>query len=227
MRRLHTCLAMLTTAVTAVVTLFFGTVSSATALQLTTIRGGTMLYAATGARCVVGFNATGNGVFYGVMVGHCSGTHTTTWYADAARTVQVGVTAGASYPIDDYGVVRYTSNTLNLPGDIALGGGVYQDITGVASPAIGQSLCHVGRTSGVHCGRVTAVNATVNYAEGAVHGLIRSTTCSEPGDTGAPAYSGTLAVGFLVGATGNCTSGGISYHQPVAEVMAHFGLTAY
>lgn len=98
MRRLHTCLAMLTTAVTAVVTLFFGTVSSATALQLTTIRGGTMLYAATGARCVVGFNATGNGVFYGVMVGHCSGTHTTTWYADAARTVQVGVTARRFLP---------------------------------------------------------------------------------------------------------------------------------
>ncbi|MEU3791210.1 S1 family peptidase [Streptomyces fructofermentans] len=227
MRRLHTCLGMLTATVTVAVSILFGTVPSAAAVQVTTIRGGTVLYAATGAQCVVGFNAKGNGVFYGVMVGHCSGTHTTTWYADAARTVQVGVTAGASFPIDDYGVVRYTSNTLNLPGDIALGGGVNQDITGVASPTVGQSVCHAGRTSGVHCGRVTALNVTVNYSEGAVHGLIRSTACSEPGDAGAPAYSGTLAVGFLVGSSGNCTSGGVSYYQPVAEVLSDFGLTLY
>ncbi|NSL42870.1 hypothetical protein [Streptomyces sp. 8P21H-1] len=62
-------------------------------------------------------------------------------------------------------------------------------------------------------------NATVNRAEGPVHGLIRSTACSEPGDTRAPAYSGTLAVGFLVGAGGDCTSGGVSCTSPSRIVV--------
>ncbi|MEU4659761.1 S1 family peptidase [Streptomyces sp. NPDC023723] len=230
MRRPFTCLPMLTTALMVVSTLFLRTAPPATALQVVTVRGGTVLYAATGAQCVVGFNAkstTTPPAYHGVMIGHCSGTYKTTWYADAARTTPVGVTAGASYPIDDYGVVRYTSNTLNLPGDLALGGGALQDITGAATPAVGQSLCHVGRASGVHCGTVTALNVTVNFAEGTVHGLIRSTTCAEPGDDGAPAYTGTLAVGFLVASTGNCTSGGASYYQPVPEVLSAFGLTVY
>ncbi|MFE1921104.1 S1 family peptidase [Streptomyces asoensis] len=227
MRRPHTRLSMFTAVVTAVLALLFGTGTGATALQVPTIRGGTVLYAATGAQCVVGFNAVNGVNHYAVMTGHCSGTHATTWYADAARTVPVGVTAGASYPIDDYGVVRYTTGALILPGDIALGGGAYQDITGAANPTIGRSVCHVGRTSGVHCGTVTAVNVTVNYAEGTVYGLFRSTACSEAGDIGAPAYSGSTALGFAVGSSGNCSSGGVTYYQPVAEVLSVFGLTLY
>ncbi|MGW0877130.1 S1 family peptidase [Streptomyces sp. NPDC002740] len=227
MRRAHTRLTMFTAVVTAAVALLFGTGTGATAVQVPTIRGGTLLYAATGARCVVGFNAVSGTNHYAVMAGHCSGTYSTTWYADAAHTLPVGVTAGASYPIDDYGVIRYTTSALVLPGDIALGGGVYQDVTGAANPAIGQSVCHVGRTSGVHCGTVTAVNATINHAEGTVYGLFRSTACSEAGDTGAPAYSGSVALGFAVGSSGNCTSGGVTYYQPVTEVLSLFALTLY
>lgn len=35
-----------------------------------------------------------------------------------------------------------------------------------------------------------ALDATVNYAEGSVSGLIRTTVCAEPGDSGGSLFSG-------------------------------------
>ncbi|KAA0935394.1 S1 family peptidase [Streptomyces apricus] len=231
MRRSRTFLTTCAAAVTAVLALLCGPAPAAAAPRVPTILGGTVLYGSDGTQCVVAFNATGGGSRYAVTAGHCAGTPVpgtpTTWFADASRTVQVGVSVGASFPVDDYGVIRYTTSALNLPGEVALGGGAVQDVTGSTGPVVGQQVCHVGRTSGLHCGRVTAVNVTVNFAEGAVHGLFRSTACTEAGDSGGPAFSGTLAVGFVVGGSGNCASGGVTYYQPVAEVLARFGLSVY
>lgn len=88
-------------------------------------------------------------------------------------------------------------------------------------------MCHVGRTTGVRCGTVTGVNLTVNYPEGSVSGLFRSNICSEPGDAGGPAYSGTTALGIIVASSGNCTSGGVTYYQPVVEWLSVYGLSMY
>lgn len=193
----------------------------------TAVRGGDTLYGNGGARCTVTFNALGGSTYYGILAGHCAGT-STTWYADSARTVPVGTTAGYSFPGSDYGLVRYTNTALSYPGEINLGGGVVRDITGAAAPRIGQSVCHLGRSSGMHCGMVTGLNVTVNYGGGnIVYGLIKTNVCSEAGDTGGPAFSGTTALGLISGGSGNCTSGGTTFHQPITEVLAAYGLTLY
>jgi streptogrisin B len=190
------------------------------------IRGGDTLYSG-GARCTVGFNARSATATYALVSGRCA-QGTSTWYADAALTVPVGVTAGVSFPGNDYASVRYTNTAVAYPGEVTLGAGVgTRDITGAANPVVGQSVCHVGRTTGYRCGTVQAVNVTVNYGGGIVYGLFRSTICSEPGDSGGPAFSGGTALGIIVGSSGNCTAGGFTYYQPVAESLSAYGLSVY
>lgn len=92
---------------------------------------------------------------------------------------------------------------------------------------VGQAVCRSGATTGVRCGLVTALNQTVNYAQGSVSGLIRTNICAEPGDSGGPLYvaaTGTI-IGILSGGSGNCTTGGTTYYQPITEVLAAYGLT--
>ncbi|WP_228040082.1 S1 family peptidase [Streptomyces chromofuscus] len=190
------------------------------------VRGGDTLYSA-GARCTVGFNARSGSALYALVPGRCA-QGAQAWYADAALTVAVGVTAGVSFPGDDYASVRYTNTAVAYPGEVSLGAGAgSRDITGAASPVVGQSLCHVGRTTGYRCGTIQAVNVTVNYGGGTVYGLFRSTVCSEPGDTGGPAFSGGTALGIIVGSSGNCGSGGVTYYQPVVEWLSAYGLSVY
>ncbi|MFF8633944.1 S1 family peptidase [Streptomyces pilosus] len=190
------------------------------------VRGGDTLYSAT-TRCTVGFNARSGTVVYALLPGRCA-QGARTWYADAALTVPVGVTGGVSFPGNDYASIRYTNTAVAYPGEVSLGAGAgVRDITGAAHPVVGQSICHVGRVSGHRCGTVQAVNVTVNYGGGVVHGLFRSTICSEPGDAGGPAFSGSTALGIIVGSGGNCASGGHTYYQPVTEWLAAYGLSVY
>ena len=100
-------------------------------------------------------------------------------------------------------------------------------INGPGNAYIGQAVCRSGSTTGVRCGTVTGLNQTVNYATGVIYGLIRTNICAEPGDSGGPLYvaaTGTI-LGILSGGTGNCTAGGTTYYQPIAEVLAAYGLT--
>ena len=71
------------------------------------------------------------------------------------------------------------------------------------------------------------LNATVRYAEGTVTGLIRTTVCAEPGDSGGSLYRGTVAFGLTSGGSGNCTSGGTTFFQPVTEPLGVFGLHVF
>ncbi len=191
------------------------------------VRGGNVIYSNAGARCIVGFNARGGSSLYGLVTGRCA-QGATNWYADAALSVFIGATVGVSFPGNDYALVRYTSSSVVFPGEVSLGTtGQVRDITGAANPTVGRSVCHVGRTTGYRCGTVTAVNVTVNYPEGTVSGLFRSNICSEPGDSGGPAFSGSIALGVIVGASGNCASGGATYYQPVVEWLSVYGLTLY
>ena len=190
------------------------------------VRGGDTLYSA-GTRCTVGFNARSGSTLYALVSGRCARA-ASTWYADPALTVVVGVTAGVSFPGNDYASIRYTNTAVAYPGEVSLGAGAgTRDITNAANPVIGQSICHVGRTTAYRCGTVQAVNVTVSYAEGTVYGLFRSTICSEPGDTGGPAFSGGTALGIIVGSSGNCSSGGFTYYQPVVEWLSAYGLSVY
>jgi hypothetical protein len=91
----------------------------------------------------------------------------------------------------------------------------------------GATVYRRGSTTGIHSGKVTALNSTVNYSEGSVSGLIRTTVCAEPGDSGGSLYSGSTANGLTSGGSGNCTSGGVTYFQPVVEPLSAYGVSVF
>jgi streptogrisin D len=185
----------------------------------TLVSGGDAIYVASN-RCSLGFNVRSGNTFYFVTAGHCTNLGAT-WYSNASHTTQIGTRAGTSFPGNDYGIVRYTT-TGTPPGTV---GG--QDITSSGTPSVNQTVTRRGSTTGTHSGRVTALNATVNYAQGTVTGLIRTTVCAEPGDSGGSLYSSTVAYGVTSGGSGNCSSGGTTFFQPVVEILQRFGVAVY
>lgn len=182
------------------------------------ISGGDAIYTG-GARCSLGFNVKdGAGRDFLVTAGHCTNIGST-WSASGG--VRIGPRTGTSFPGNDYGIVRYDSS-------IARSGTVgSQDISRAANPAVGQRACRRGSTTGTHCGSVTGLNATVNYAAGSVYGMIRTNICAEPGDSGGPLYAGSTALGITSGGSGNCRSGGVTFFQPVVEVLNRYGVRVY
>ncbi len=181
--------------------------------------GGDAIYSGQ-YRCSLGFNVRSGSTYYFLTAGHC-GNIGTTWYANAAHTQVLGTRAGTSFPGNDYAIIRYT--TAGTPSG-TVGG---QDITSSGTPVVNQTVTRRGSTTGIHSGRVTALNATVNYAEGRVSGLIRTTVCAEGGDSGGPLYSGTTAYGLTSGGSGNCSSGGTTFFQPVTEPLSVYGVSVY
>lgn len=162
------------------------------------IQGGDAIYASSW-RCSLGFNVrSSSGVEYFLTAGHCT-DGAGTWYSNSARTTAIGTTAGSSFPGNDYGIVRYTGS-VSRPGTA---NGV--DITRAATPSVGTTVIRDGSTTGTHSGRVTALNATVNYGGGdIVSGLIQTTVCAEPGDSGGALYgSNGTAYGLTSGGSGN------------------------
>jgi streptogrisin D len=76
----------------------------------------------------------------------------------------------------------------------------------------------------VHTGTVTGLDATVNYGNGdIVNGLIQTDVCAEPGDSGGSLFDGDAAIGLTSGGSGDCTSGGETFFQPVTEALSTFG----
>jgi streptogrisin D len=186
------------------------------------ISGGDAIYGG-GSRCSLGFNAQGgSGRQYLITAGHCTNI-ASTWYANSSRTQLIGPRVVSSFPGNDYGVVRYDSS-ISRPGNVNLYNGTFRDITGAANAVVGQSASRSGSTTGLRSGSVTAVNATVTYPQGTVTGLIRTNICAQGGDSGGSLFSGNTALGLTSGGSGNCTTGGTTFFQPVTEVLA-LGLT--
>ncbi|HEV2087144.1 MAG TPA: S1 family peptidase [Cryptosporangiaceae bacterium] len=192
-----------------------------------TLRGGDPVYAKGGGRCSAGFNVrTSGSVHYFLTAGHCT-NKSVNWYANAAQTSLLGSRTGTSFPGNDYGIVRYATKAVP-PGTVYLySGTAVQDITRSANAFVGQAVKRSGSTTGVRSGKVTAVNATVNYPVGTVTGLIRTNVCSEGGDSGGSLFAGTTALGLTSGGTGDCKAGGTTYFQPVTEVLARYGVVVY
>ncbi|MDG4757667.1 S1 family peptidase [Micromonospora sp. WMMD710] len=177
-----------------------------------------------GGRCSLGANVRSGSTYYVITAGHCT-TTASTWYADSAQTTVLGTRTATSYPGNDYGLIRYTGRIAH-PSAIYTYPGLLT-VYGTGTAYIGQAVCRSGSTTGVRCGTVTGLNQTVNYSTGVIYGLIRTNICAEPGDSGGPLYvasTGTI-LGILSGGTGNCTAGGTTYYQPIAEVLAAYGLT--
>ncbi|WP_338674788.1 S1 family peptidase [Streptomyces sp. SCSIO 30461] len=190
----------------------------------TRVNGAAPIFANTN-RCSAGFNVTDGRQSFILTAGHC-GPVGTTWFGDRRGNQAVGSTTAASFPGDDFALVRYDGGAPSGRLDVVeIGGGQGVRITGSADPVVGQQVFRSGSTTGLRTGRVTALNATVNYPEGTVTGLIQTTVCAEPGDSGGPLLSRGLALGVTSGGNGDCAAGGVTYFQPVTEALATLGVS--
>ena len=167
-------------------------------------------------RCSLGFNVVKGGVHYFLTAGHC-GKVASSWYTNSSLTTLIGPTINYSFPKNDYALVRYDNASLSHPGGFT-----------AANAYVGESVKRTGSTTGTHSGTVTALNVTVRYqGGGTVGGLIQTTVCAEPGDSGGPMYDGTKALGLTSGGSGDCKKGGTTFFQPVTEAVSVYGVTVY
>jgi hypothetical protein len=188
------------------------------------LRGGDAVFGG-GYRCSAGFNVRSGSTYYFLTAGHC-GDLATNWYSNSSRTNLVGTLVDSRFPRDDYAIVKYASG-VSHPGTVNLYNGSTQDITSSGNASVGQAVKRSGATTGLHSGTVQALNATVNYAEGSVSGLIKTNVCAEGGDSGGALFAGTKALGLTSGGSGDCTRGGTTYFQPVTEVLDAYGVSVY
>ncbi|MFJ4471487.1 S1 family peptidase [Streptomyces sp. NPDC089424] len=183
------------------------------------IAGGDAITDGSG-RCSLGFNVVKGGEPHFLTAGHCT-EGITTW-SDSAGTV-IGENADSSFPDNDYGLVKYTAE-VDHPSEVNLYNGSTQQISGAAEATVGMQVTRSGSTTQVHSGAVTGLDATVNYGNGdIVNGLIQTDVCAEPGDSGGSLFSGDKAVGLTSGGSGDCTSGGETFFQPVTEALSATG----
>nr|WP_078890355.1 S1 family peptidase [Streptomyces sp. NBRC 110468] len=183
------------------------------------IAGGDAITGGTG-RCSLGFNVVKGGEPYFLTAGHCTDAIST--WSDSSGT-EIGANEVSSFPDNDYGLVKYTAE-VDHPSEVDLYNGSAQQITGAAEATVGMKVTRSGSTTQVHSGTVTGLDATVNYGNGdIVNGLIQTDVCAEPGDSGGSLFSGSSAVGLTSGGSGDCTSGGETFFQPVTEALSATG----
>lgn len=180
-----------------------------------------------GARCSLGFNARSSSARFVLTAGHC--TNIGSSWSGVGGTI--GTRAFSSFPGDDFGSIRVTSTaavSTALVDRYSAGSDV--TVAGRTQAAVGATICRSGSTTGWHCGRIQAHNQTVRYPQGTVTGLTRTSVCAEPGDSGGAYVSPNnstrvQAQGITSGGSGNCSSGGTTFHQPVNEALSRLGLT--
>ncbi len=180
------------------------------------------------ARCSIGFNARSGSTRYVLTAGHC-GELGGTWSGSGGT---IGPVARFNFPTDDFAAIQITSSAAVQTALVdRFSSGSDVTVAGSTAAAVGSSICRSGSTTGWHCGTVQATNQTVNYGGGdIVFGLTRTSVCAEPGDSGGAYVSPNGATrvqaqGITSGGSGNCTSGGTTFHQPVNEALSRYGLT--
>ncbi|MER7780549.1 S1 family peptidase [Streptomyces sp. NPDC096191] len=190
----------------------------------TTRLNGAVPILSTAGRCSAGFNVTDGRSEFILTAGHCGPTGSV-WFGDGGGDRQVGKTVAGSFPGDDFSLVEYANGKAGDGADVvAVGDGKGVRITGIGEPAVGQRVFRSGSTSGLRDGQVTALDATVNYPEGTVTGLIETDVCAEPGDSGGPMFSEGVALGVTSGGNGDCAKGGTTFFQPLPEAMESLGV---
>lgn len=171
-------------------------------------------------RCSIGFSVHGGFV----TAGHCgqAGAGVRGWDGS-----DVGSFQGSSFPGDDYAYVSVGNGWWTEP--VVLGWGTVSDqlVRGSAEAPVGASICRSGSTTHWHCGSLLAKNETVNYSQGPVHQMTKTSVCAEPGDSGGSFISGDQAQGVTSGGWGNCSGGGETWFQPLNEILGRYGLTLH
>lgn len=161
-----------------------------------------------GVRCSAGFNVHSGGQNYILDAGHCT---------SAVSQWNVGPSLGASFPGNDYGIIR--NDTGSAPGAVTLWNGYAQPINSASNAYVGERVCKSGSTTQLTCGTVQATGVRVNYSAGPVYGLIQTTARVDSGDSGGCLFDGSVGLGITSG-----MGGGSSYFQPVVEALRAYGV---
>ncbi|MFD8590365.1 S1 family peptidase [Streptomyces sp. NPDC059637] len=184
------------------------------------VSGGDAIHSG-GGRCSLGFNVTVDGAPAFITAGHC-GDAGSSW--EDGQGSAIGTMDDSQFPENDYALVKYADASADAPSEVNLYDGGTQRITGAAEATVGMAVKRSGSTTQVHDGKVTGLNATVNYGSGQiVNGLIQTDVCAEPGDSGGSLFAGESAVGLTSGGSGDCSSGGTTFFQPVTEALSAYG----
>lgn len=187
--------------------------------------GGDAIFS-SGSRCSLGFNVvTEDGSPGFLTAGHC-GVAADQW-SDTADGAPIATVQDAVFPGDgDFALLTYDDPLTQAASAVDVGGDQLVEITSAEEATIGEQVFRMGSTTGLFDGEVVGLDATVNYAEGTVTGLIQTTVCAEPGDSGGPLFTQDgAAIGLTSGGSGDCTTGGETFFQPVTTALEAVGAT--
>ncbi|MEU2583807.1 alpha-lytic protease prodomain-containing protein [Streptomyces avermitilis] len=191
----------------------------------TFVSGGDAIFGG-GARCSLGFNVTaGDGSPAFLTAGHC-GVAAAAW-SDSQDGQPIATVDQATFPgAGDFSLVKYDDPNTQAPSEVNVGNGQTVQISQAADATVGQKVLRMGSTTGLNDGSVTGLDATVNYPEGTVTGLIQTDVCAEPGDSGGSLFTQDgSAIGLTSGGSGDCTVGGETFFQPVTTALEAVGAT--
>lgn len=185
------------------------------------VRGGDAYYIDEKARCSVGFSVTKGAQQGFASAGHCGkpGAKTTGF-----NKVAQGAFEASVFPGKDMSWVSVNNQWAATPRVKGEGASEVK-VAGSVQALVGAAICRSGSTTGWHCGTIEQHGTSVSYAEGVIEGVTRTTVCAEPGDSGGSYLSGTQAQGVTSGGSGDCKSGGVTFHQPLNPLLDEFGLT--
>lgn len=188
------------------------------------VSGGDAIFAG-GSRCSLGFNVTaGDGSPAFLTAGHC--TLGGNEWSDTQGGQPIATVDQSTFPGDgDFALVKYDDPATEAPSEVNTGNQTVP-ITEAAEATVGQEVFRMGSTTGLADGQVLGLDATVNYPEGTVTGLIQTNVCAEPGDSGGSLFTQDgLAIGLTSGGSGDCTVGGETFFQPVTTALEAVGAT--
>ncbi|MEU6653226.1 S1 family peptidase [Streptomyces sp. NPDC046900] len=202
----------------------------------TFVSGGDAIFAQVnggGVRCSLGFNVTasdGSPAF--LTAGHC-GVAAKQW-SDSQNGRPIATVDQATFPGNgDFSLVKYDDPNTQAPSEVNVGNGQTVQINQAADAVVGQQVFRMGSTTGLHDGTVTGLDATVNFQSetdpngvDTVTGLIQTDVCAEAGDSGGSLFTQDGgAVGLTSGGSGDCTTGGEIFFQPVTTALQATGAT--
>jgi S1-C subfamily serine protease len=200
-----------------------------------TMAGGQSIYSNSVA-CTLGFNVIQNSTYYILTAGHCVHALGERFWAraDHVAASSLGVAVSKRFGgsnLHDIGLIRYDNPNAVKAGVVDLHDGTTQDIIDSRPVQATDFLCKSGRTSRVTCGHVTNLhwNGTVHddYS-GDVYltDMIETDICVQPGDSGAPLYSGHSAIGITSASTG-CGTGGRSLYTRATTAEAVYDVNVF
>jgi hypothetical protein len=164
---------------------------------------------------------------YLLTAGHCGSTNTNVYRGNTT----IGYVSHSAFGPDDYASIALTRGDVWQPQPWAYTRSGPQPVNGGYTPlSIRQTVCMRGARTDYNCGQILAFNQTFTDGTHTVTGLVKTSLCAIPGDSGAPVMvpngNGVLGVGIV--SSGSTTSTGqcqnVTYYEPLGKALGSLRL---